>query len=153
MAAYPLPANGGGVTATGVEVELVAILPGRIHARVADAFQNADDVETGERISNAPAQLATLVLDAPLGGSGLVAGFNTWFVGERRTVRDARVPAAVVSDFTISAPRIGTRFSFAVTAHNVFGVAYGDPGSAEHRQPVIPQDGRTVSARATWRLR
>jgi hypothetical protein len=34
--------------------------------------------------------------------------------------------------------------------HNLFNASYGDPGSVEHRQQIIVQDGRTIRVRATW---
>ena len=145
--------NSGGLNATGMEVEVQADLPGGFRARLADAFQTSRDTQTDRRMSNSPGQLMTLVLDAPIGRSGLVAGLNTYFIGERVTVRGAAVPAAWVSDLTLSAPLQGDRFTFAVSAHNLFNAAYGDPGSEEHRQDVIPQDGRLLAVRAIWRLR
>ena len=144
--------NAGGVAATGVELDLQAVLPGRIRARVSDAFQSATDAQSGTRISNAPAQVAMLTVDVPVARSGLSAGFNTSFVSERRTVRDADVPRAFVSDLTISAPRLWPRVGLAASAYNLFGASYGDPGSEEHRQDVIPQDGRMFVVRATWHL-
>ncbi|HTK28641.1 MAG TPA: TonB-dependent receptor [Vicinamibacterales bacterium] len=145
--------NSESVGATGVEVELQTDLPGRVHMRVADAFQSATDDDTGARISNAPRQVGFVVLDAPLGRTGLVAGLNAWFIGERQTVNDARVAGSVVTDLTVSRPAAGGRIALAISVHNLFDVAYSDPGSEEHRQPVIPQDGRTFGVRATWRLR
>ena len=143
--------NAGGATATGVELEVEGELPGRIHARISDSFQTAAD-ETSHRISNSPRQIASLVVDAPLRRSGLVIGFNAHYVGERRNVRNVAVPGAVVSDVTVSAPRALERLGFAVTIRNLFDVSYADPGSEDHRQELIPQDGRTVTVRATWRF-
>ena len=145
--------NGHGLNARGVEMEVQATLPGGLRARIADAFQSSRDNVTDEPVSNSPEQLLTLVVDAPVGRSGLVAGFNTYFVGERVTVHGAVVPHAWVSDLTLSAPWRGNRFNVALSAHNLFNTAYGDPGSEEHRQDIIPQDGRLLMLRATWRLR
>jgi outer membrane receptor protein involved in Fe transport len=145
--------NSDGLDATGVELEVQAALPGGLRARIADAFQSSRDNVTNLPISNSPAQLVTIVLDAPLGRSGLVAGVNTYFVGERVTVRGTVVPHAWVSDLTVSAPWRGDRFTLALSAHNLFNASYGDPGSEEHRQEIIPQDGRLLALSATWRLR
>jgi iron complex outermembrane receptor protein len=35
---------------------------------------------------------------------------------------------------------------------NLFDRAYADPGSAEHRQNVIPQDGRSFRIGLEWQL-
>jgi hypothetical protein len=43
------------------------------------------------------------------------------------------------------------RLALSVVVHNVFDADISAPGSEEHRQQLIPQDGRTVAVRATWR--
>jgi iron complex outermembrane receptor protein len=93
------------------------------------------------------------VLDAPLGRSGVVLGFNSWYISERRTVTGGRVAPSLVSDVTLSRRAVNRRLALAVSVHNLFGADYGDPASDEHRQQVIPQDGRTAALRLTWRLR
>ena len=35
---------------------------------------------------------------------------------------------------------------------SLFDAAYGDPGSVEHRQVLIMQDGRMLAVRATYRF-
>jgi outer membrane receptor for monomeric catechols len=94
-----------------------------------------------------------LVLDVPLGASGLSAGFNASFVGERQTVRGAVVARALVSDLTVASRKANQPFGVVLSIHNLFDARYGDPASEEHRQAVIPQDGRTLSLRATWRFK
>jgi hypothetical protein len=39
---------------------------------------------------------------------------------------------------------------FPASLHNLFDASHGDPGSVEHRQQTIVQDGRTIRVRATW---
>lgn len=144
--------NGDGARARGAEFEVQAELPGRVRGRVAHAFQSVHDKVTETTISNSPGQLATFVIDAPLARSGLRAGFNAYFIGERRTVRGVDVSAAFVSDLTLSRPQPDKGLALALSVHNIFDIAYGDPGSEEHRQRVIPQDGRTLRVRVTWRF-
>jgi iron complex outermembrane receptor protein len=138
-----------GVAATGTELEAQTEWPGQLRSRVAYTLESARDARTDLRISNSPDHVATLVLDAPVGRAGLLAAFNGYYVGERRTVHDAAVPAAFVADLTLSRPPSRRGFGFAVSLHNMFDTAYGDPGSVEHRQPIIMQDGRTVRVRVT----
>ena len=64
-----------------------------------------------------------------------------------------RVAPSLVSDVTLSRPAANRRFALSVSVHNLFDTAYGDPASEEHRQQVIPQDGRTAALRLTWHLR
>ena len=62
------------------------------------------------------------------------------------------VPGAFVSNVTFS-HRAGPKgLALSATFYNVFGASWGDPGSNEHRQEVLPQDGRTGIARLSWRF-
>ena len=145
--------NSEDLAGSGVEVEVQTLLPGHVGLRVADAFQSSSNRRTGGAISNSPGQVATLVLDAPLGRSGVVLGFNSWYISERQTVTGARVAPSLVSDVTLSRPAANRKLSLSLSVHNLFDADYGDPASEEHRQQVIPQDGRTAALRLTWRLR
>jgi iron complex outermembrane receptor protein len=145
--------NSEDLTASGVEVEVQTMLPGRVGLRIADAFQSSSNQRTRGGISNSPGQLATVVLDAPLGRSAIVLGFNSWYISERHTVTGSRVAPSFVSDVTLSRSAANRRLSLSLSVHNLFDAVYGDPASEEHRQQVIPQDGRTAALRLTWRLR
>ncbi len=39
-----------------------------------------------------------------------------------------------------------------LTLYNIFDAVYADPGSVEHRQATLPQDGRTAVVRVSWRF-
>jgi outer membrane receptor for ferrienterochelin and colicins len=144
--------NVEGVTATGAEIEVQTEWPGHVRVRVADTFQSARDRGTDRRISNSPEQVATCLVEVPIARTGLLAAFNAHYVGARRSVQQTPVPAAVVADFTLSRAPAAHGFGLAISVHNLFDAAYGDPGSVEHRQVLIMQDGRTVALRATYRF-
>jgi iron complex outermembrane receptor protein len=38
------------------------------------------------------------------------------------------------------------------SVYNVFNALYADPGSEEHRQDAIRQDGRSLAVRLGWRF-
>ena len=145
--------NSEDLAASGVEFEVQTLLPGRVAVRVADAFQSSNNRRTGAGLSNSPGHLVTFVLGAPLGGSGVALGFNSWFISERQTPAGHRVAPSFVSDVTLSRPVANRRLDLSLSVHNLFDADYGDPASEEHRQQVIPQDGRTAALRLTWRLR
>ncbi|HUR33187.1 MAG TPA: TonB-dependent receptor [Vicinamibacterales bacterium] len=145
-------ANGDGVTADGVEFELLGELPGRIHARLAQALQSARLDSPDRAISNSPNALTTIVLDAPIPKTDVVAAFNGYYIGERHLLSDGIVGSAFVANLSISRriERAGLGVGF--TLYNVFGAEYGDPGSSEHRQDVLPRDGRTGAVRVSWKF-
>jgi len=139
-------------TATGTELEVQTDLPGHVRARVAHTLQSVRDSVTGRGLSNSPGQVSTIVLDAPVGRTGLVGAFNGSYIGTRRTEHGSTIDGAFVADATLSRSPAGTGLGVALSLHNVFDAAYGDPGSIEHRQQVIMQDGRTLCVRLTWRF-
>ncbi|MGC4081132.1 MAG: TonB-dependent receptor [Vicinamibacterales bacterium] len=143
--------NSDRVTARGVEVELQGELPGRARARLAQVYQSAAFV-SGRRISNSPRTISTVVVDVPVGRTETVLGFNGHYVGERRSVTAGVVPGAFVGNLSLSRRAARRGLGIGVTIYNVFNASYGDPGSVEHRQDVLPQDGRTALARLSWRF-
>jgi iron complex outermembrane receptor protein len=144
--------NGDSVAAQGVEIELQGELPGRVNARLAQVLQRATPDRSSRTISNSPSAITTIVLDAPIPGSGAVVAFNGYYIGERRRVGTGMIDAAFVSNLSVSrrAPLRGLDVGF--TIYNLFDAAYSDPGSVEHRQEVLPQDGRTAAVRLSWRF-
>ncbi|MFN7916242.1 MAG: TonB-dependent receptor [Vicinamibacterales bacterium] len=145
-------ANADAVRARGVEVELQGELPGRVHVRLAQVVQAARLLSTGRIVSNSPRALATLVLDMPVPRSDAVFAFNGFYVGERRRVNGGVVAGAFVGNMSVTRRPSARGVGVGLTVYNVFGAAYGDPGSVEHRQDVLPQDGRTAMARLSWRF-
>jgi hypothetical protein len=62
------------------------------------------------------------------------------------------VNGAFVANLSISRRTHVRGLGIGLTIYNLFDAAYGDPGSVEHRQSVLPQDGRTAAVRASWRF-
>ena len=145
-------ANGGSAEATGVEFEVQADVPGAAHFRLTHAFQSVVDAATRERLSNSPRSISRAVLDVPIARTRWVAAVDAAFVGDRRSVSGAEVPGAFVADLTVSRAPSARGLGVAATLRNLFGTDYADPGSVEHRQATIPQDGPTLDFRATWRF-
>jgi outer membrane receptor for ferrienterochelin and colicins len=91
-------------------------------------------------------------VDAPIRQTGLLTAFDAHYIGERYAVHGAPIDAAFVANLTVSREPVGRGLGFAASIHNLFDTRYGDPGSVEHRQQVILQDGRTFVLRASWRF-
>jgi len=144
--------NMEGVSATGAEYEVQGEWPGRVRMRMTHAFQSVRDRFTSQQITNSPGQVASIVVDAPIRQTGLLAAFDAHYVGERYAVHGDPIDAAFVANFTLSREPAGRGLGFAASLHNLFDTHYGDPGSVEHRQRMILQDGRTLAVRASWRF-
>jgi outer membrane receptor protein involved in Fe transport len=144
--------NDESVTADGLELEIQGELPGRTHVRVAQVFQAAALDADGRLISNSPQVLSTLVLDAPIPHTDAVIAFDGYYIGERRRVVDGMVDGAFVGNLSITRRWTGLGLGLGLTIANVFNAQYADPGSVEHRQEALPQDGRTAAMRLSWRF-
>jgi outer membrane receptor for ferrienterochelin and colicin len=143
--------NHGYVVATGLELEGEWRFK-RLEGLGSYTLQRTRDRDTGLRLSNSPTHAAKLRVSTP----GLVAGatiaFETQYLGPRTTLTGQIAPSATTANLTIVQP-IGTRLDLVGAARNIFDAHWGDPGSAEHLQDIIEQDGRTVSIGLRWRFR
>lgn len=144
--------NSDRVLARGTELELQGELPGRVRARLAQVFQSATPEASDSPISNSPRALSALVLDAPVPKTDAVVAFNGTWIGPRRTALAGDVAGAFVANLSVSRRVREHGLGVGITIYNVFDADYADPASVEHRQGVLPQDGRTVAVRAAWRF-
>ncbi len=144
--------NGDSVTADGVEVELQGELPGRAHVRVAQVVQEARLDTLARRISNSPRLLSTIVADAPLAGTNVTLALHGYYIGNRRRVVAGTVSGAFVAGLSLSYRPHTRPYGASLVVSNLFNTAYSDPGSVEHRQDALPQDGRTAAVNVVWRF-
>jgi outer membrane receptor for ferrienterochelin and colicins len=138
--------------ARGLELELQTELPWQLRARLSQVVQSVTDANTRQRLSNSPATLSSAVIEAPIGRTGTVVGFNSTMVGRRATIGGGRVARAWVWDVTLSRLARTRGVSLTLSVNNLFDASYADPGSVEHLEQSIPQDGRTASLRASWKF-
>ncbi len=144
--------NSDSASAHGVELELHVELQGGVRARVSHTVQSVTDAATGLTLSNSPNVLSNAVVDIPMGRGGFFLGLNAFHVSQRSTILGGTVERAIVADLTLSNRAFAHGVGVSMAIGNLFGSAYADPGSVEHRQDRIPQDGRTAAVRATWRF-
>lgn len=154
--------NVGRVEARGVELEARSRV-GPVSVRGSLSWQRVRH-ESGAKVANTPAQLAKLMLDAPL-PLGLRLGWETQYVGVRTTdsglirTTGARMGGYGVSHATLSGS-LGRDTEWQFRLHNVFDRAYGNvvgieynsnfPGVQQSPMNQMLQDRRTVSATLRW---
>jgi outer membrane receptor for ferrienterochelin and colicins len=88
------------------------------------------------------------------GGLGSYAGPQLQYIGKRRTDHGDRTDDAFVANLTLSTGRRlfpeFPSFEMSASCYNLFNEKYGSPVSADYRQDVIDQDGRTFFLKATF---
>jgi iron complex outermembrane receptor protein len=137
------------VTAHGLELELEGKWARGIEGRVSYTVQDSRNDSTDQRLTNSPTHLAHLNLTGPLGSSGVFAGLEVRYLSSRRTLAGRTVGASLVPNLTLFKQRLARNVDFSATVYNLFNTEYADPGSEEHRQDTIPQNGRTARIRLT----
>lgn len=136
----------------GLGLELEGKWPGGWSGRVSYSYQNAEDEETGDTLSNSPHNLFKVNLIAPAFSQRLLAGIEYQYVGERETLGSDDADAYSLVNLTLNAPDLWGGLSLAGSVYNLFDEEYGDVGSEEHIQTEIPQDGRTYRLKAYYRF-
>jgi outer membrane receptor protein involved in Fe transport len=129
----------------------VRFTPGaRTHARVALAWQQSNDGDTGAEISNSPRW------------NGHVLAFHTWPDGRttlgaglrclssRLASDDVRTGAAAVCDARL-ARRFPPGLTVGIEARNLFDSRYSDTGWVESPQDLILQDPRSLFVTVSFR--
>jgi iron complex outermembrane receptor protein len=147
--------NSSEAEAKGVEFEVEMNIPRRgWKARAAWSIQDTEDDEAGNDLVNSPTYLGKFNLIAPIVEDKIFAGPELLYIGKRRTDRGGTTDDAFVANLTIStARRLFERLpglELSASCYNLFDEKYGTPVSADYRQEVIDQDGRTFFLKATY---
>jgi iron complex outermembrane receptor protein len=143
--------NHGKVRASGIEVEGEWRFK-RLEGLGSYTFQRTRDLESGAGLTNSPTHAAKLRFSTPGLVPGATVAFETQYLGPRTTLGGHVAASAKIANVTVVEP-LGARLDLVGAIRNVFGARYGDPGSEEHRQDIIEQDGRTFSVGLRWRFR
>jgi iron complex outermembrane receptor protein len=142
--------NSGSVLARGIEVE-AEVRTGGSQLVGSYALQRARNRDTDEELTNSPRHLGKvrLALPGPIAGATIAVEVQT--MSQRLTVARSFVGGHALANVNYVHP-INSRLAFTATVRNLFEAEYADPASAEHRQEVIPQDGRTgyIGLRWNW---
>lgn len=143
--------NHGDVRAAGVEVEGEWRFK-RLEGLASYAYQRARNRATHEELTNSPRQAGKVRFSTPGPAKGATIALETQFLGQRRTLAGNVVDSFVTTNVMFVEP-MGRGFDLVAGIRNMFGAHYADPGSEEHRQDVIEQDGRVFTAGLRWRFR
>jgi outer membrane receptor for ferrienterochelin and colicins len=144
--------NAGRIRSHGLELAAESRLGDRARGRLSYAFQHSREEESGAPLTNSPRHLAKLALTLPLRGDGLSAGLDVQYVSARRTLAGAEAGSFALANLTLLAPRLTPRLGAALTVGNLLDTRYADPGSEEHLQDTIEQNGRSLLLKLSWRF-
>jgi outer membrane receptor protein involved in Fe transport len=140
------------IESKGVEVEASAQLPGGATGRASWAYQQTEEVETGNALVNSPRHLLKLNLAVPLFEEKLSAGLEGRYTTRRLTLAGNEIGGFFLANLTLLSRSLLHGLDLSASIYNVLDRRYGDPGAEEHQQDVIPQDGRSFRLKATYRF-
>ncbi|CAN5566130.1 N/A [soil metagenome] len=137
--------------ATGFGIEAEGVLAGGVHGLASYTFATVQE-SGGAAAPNAPRHRAAGRLTSPIFVGAMFIGAEVRHISERLAVDGGRVGGVTLARVTLNSRPLAGRVRVGLIVDNLFGVAYEDPGSEEHPDPRIPQDGRTALLRVKWRF-
>lgn len=138
------------ITAHGLELELEGKWASGLMGRLSYTYQETKNEQTGRRLTNAPRHLAKFNLSVPLYQDKLFSGLEMQYTSARKTRAGGEAKGFLVTNLTLFSQHVLKGLEVSASIYNLFDVHYGDPGSEEHRQEVIPQDGRAFRLKLTY---
>jgi len=142
--------NIGTVHSRGVEVEVEARHTAGWRGLVSYGLQETVDQETDLGLTNSPRHLVQARGWAPLPWAGASVSAELRGISRRLTLSRDYVDAATTMNLGLTVP-LGHHVVLEANARNVFNGTVAEPGSEEHRQRAIVQNGRVVRVGVAWR--
>ncbi len=134
----------------GLEFALKRQSNSGVEAGVSVTLEHARDVDTGRALTNSPNFLCQANLSVPLFHKKLFASTNIEYVSKRSTLDGRFAAAHFVPNFTLFSRGVLQGWEVSASVYNAFDRIYVDPGSVEHVENVIPQDGRNFRLMLTY---
>lgn len=141
--------NRESVRSDGLEISIDGRMLAGVKGRLGYSYQKTIDRESLERLSNSPAHLVTASLLSPLLTSTTL-GCELQYMSERKTVLGDTAASHTLVHATLRHQFLPTGLTLSASAFNVFDANFGDPGSLEHTQQLIPRDGRSIRVTAEY---
>ncbi|MCE5324526.1 TonB-dependent receptor [bacterium] len=144
--------NNGCVRSRGIEVQADMLLPNKCSAYLGISLLKATDVQTDERITNSPRCIASTGISIPLVSDKLYLSPEAQYIGRRKTLAGNEIPSASVVNLTLKTNQKQDKTNFYLSIYNLLNRSIYVPGSGEHIQDQIPQEGRTIQFEASYRF-
>ena len=137
------------VKAKGLELELNAQLEMGLRGYVSYTFQDAEDADSKEKLTNSPSHIVKLGLACPV-FDYFYAALGLQYETERITVYETKTDPYLLTNINLSTKPLFDHLKFSFLIRNLFDTEYKLPGGFEHMQPAIVQDGRSFAAKLEY---
>jgi outer membrane receptor for ferrienterochelin and colicin len=130
------------VKSLGAEIEVARTWARGPEVRFSYTLQRSEDSADDSELTNSPRHLAKLNVTSPLVRDRLFAGVEVQYTSSRRTLAGSDAHGFTVANLTLFTRHLAKGFDVSASVYNLLDAKYGVPGSEEHVQDVIEQDGR-----------
>ena len=145
-------ANMDDVRAHGVELELEASYQNGAILRGSWSIQRAEDVASGQELTNSPHQLAKLTGSMPLFHTPVFANLDLQYNSRSGTLNRGHNPSFVLANFTLNTHELWSGLELTAGVYNIFDEDRRFPGAEEHVQQTLQQEGRTYGGRFVFKF-
>ncbi len=138
------------ISAKGIELEVEREWSTGLRGRISYTFTDSLNEDTRSGLTNSPKHLAHFNLIVPIANEAVFAAVDVRSMSKRRTVSGDYAGSVLVPNLTIPTRKLPKRLELSASLYNLFDTKYGDPGSEEHLQNTILQDGRSFRVKLTY---
>jgi outer membrane receptor for ferrienterochelin and colicins len=142
--------NTESIAAKGIELGLDGHWRSGLVGRLSYAIQKTNNHDTGRQLTNSPQHMAKWNVIVPLLSDKLFAGIEARYLSSRVTLKGKNAGDYFVTNLTLFSHNVFSGAEMSASIYNLFGERYGDPGSEEHAQDTIRQNGRTFMLRLKY---
>lgn len=121
-----------------------------INGKIGYSFQYAEDKSDKTLLTNSPKHLAKLNCDVPLIRKKLFIGLEEQYTSKRKTLDGDYADDFFVTNLTLFSRNLRKGLELSGSVYNLLNKKYDDPGSLEHAQDLIEQDGRTFRIKISY---
>ena len=144
--------NVDNITARGVELTMEGKWATGLEGRLSYALQTTHNDSTERQLTNSPQHLVKTNVIVPLAADKLFAGFEGRYTSSRLTLAGNDASPFYILNVSLFSQRIVKGWELSGHINNLMNQKYGYPGSGEHLQDIIDQDGRTFWVKLKYRF-
>jgi iron complex outermembrane receptor protein len=144
--------NVDNITARGVELTMEGKWATGMEGRLSYALQTTLNHSTERQLTNSPQHLVKSNIIVPVITDKLFAGLEGRYTSSRLTLADNNASPFYILNVSLFSQRIVKGWELSGHINNLMNQKYGYPGSGEHQQDIIDQDGRTFWLKLKYRF-
>jgi outer membrane receptor protein involved in Fe transport len=142
--------NASNANATGVEMELSGQPTDWLETAASFSIERSR-IDSSQRMQNSPVRLGQFRASVPLARQRLMLSGAVRYIGSRLDANALSVPAMTPVDVTATARHFRPGLELQLGVRNVLNQAFSDPLSPEHATSRMPDPGRSMFVKLTWR--